>query len=418
MRGKSLALGCAILLAAVATCTAGLFGGLMLADYLDPRAVEDARQALGLPVAPRAQASPTALPATAAGGAPPLLAPASLPELYEATSPGVVNITAFGEQSTLLGGTYRTAGQGSGFIYDREGHIVTNNHVVSQATELLVRFWDGTNSEARVVGADADSDLAVIKVNSLPDDARVLELGDSSSVRPGQSVVAIGNPFGYQGTMTYGIVSAVGRTIESGVQAPGGRSFSIPEVIQTDAPINPGNSGGPLLDLSGRVIGVNAQIRTAGSTAVNSGVGFAIPASIVRRVVPVLMEHGVYRWPWIGVELASLPQRPDIVEANRLSMERGAYVSGVVRGGPAEGQLRGTQRYLQESDGDRVPLDGDVIVSIDGREISSSDDIIAYVSMHKQVGDEVVLGVLRDGRAIEVIVRLAERPANRRFVGG
>jgi S1-C subfamily serine protease len=219
----------------------------------------------------------------------------SFTALYDQINPGVVSIQVYIEQGGMSG-----SGAGSGFILDNEGHIVTNNHVVADAKQVTVLYYDGTEAEAEIVGTDDDSDLAVIQVHSLPENVHPLPLGDSDLVDVGEWVVAIGNPFGLGSSMTLGIVSAVGRTIPSGATP-----FAIPQAIQTDAAINPGNSGGPLLDLKGEVIGVNAQIASGGAQA-NAGVGFAIPSNVVRIVAPVLMEAGAYEWPWLGVEGGSI----------------------------------------------------------------------------------------------------------------
>jgi S1-C subfamily serine protease len=216
-------------------------------------------------------------------------------------------------------------GTGSGFIFDQEGHIVTNNHVVENANLVVVIFQDGSESIAEVVGTDPYSDLAVVKVDEMPESALPLPLGDSSTVLTGDWVVAIGNPFGFNSSMSIGIISAIGRTI------PTGTSFSIPEVIQTDAAINPGNSGGPLLNLQGQVIGVNAQIASNGVMA-NAGVGFSIPANTVRRVVPTLIETGSFQWSWLGIEGTSV--NLFIAKANNTTVEGGAYIVHVIPGGP------------------------------------------------------------------------------------
>src|SRR5690606_9896833 len=208
-----------------------------------------------------------------------------LPDLYDQLNPGVVSIQTFVEGS--FGGQGQGLGAGSGFILDEAGHIVTNNHVVAGAAQITVKYFNDLEVEATVVGTDQDSDLAVLRVEQLPADVHPLPLADSDSVRTGEWVIAMGNPFGFESSMTIGIVSAVGRSIPSGVTP-----FSIPEAIQTDAAINPGNSGGPLLNLNGEVIGVNAQIRTDPGVRANSGVGFAIPSNVVRLVAPVLIEEG------------------------------------------------------------------------------------------------------------------------------
>lgn len=325
-----------------------------------------------------------------------------LEELYQELEPGVVAIQVFVEQAGRLGG-----GSGSGFLIDEEGHVVTNEHVVAGATEVTVIFFDGFASHAEVLGVDADSDLAVLQVENVPDNARPLPLGDSDEVVPGEWVVAIGNPFGLQNTITFGIVSAVGRTIPARVGA-----FSIPQAIQTDAAINPGNSGGPLINLDGQVIGVNAQIQTGGGAPANAGVGFAIPVNTVRMVVPVLQRGEDYPWPWLGVSGA--PVTLLLAEANDLDTQRGAYIASVEPGGPAaEAGLRGTTQQV-EIDGIPVPVGGDVIIEADGERILDFADLLEAVAFSLP-GDELDLTVLRDGRQIEITVELEERPGRQSF---
>ncbi|OGO30687.1 MAG: hypothetical protein A2Z16_15380, partial [Chloroflexi bacterium RBG_16_54_18] len=237
---------------------------------------------------------------------------AVLVELYQRTNPSVVRVTTFVNE----GGLVDASGVGSGFVYDSNGHIVTNAHVIQGSSQVEVTFSDGTIKSAEIIGEDPHSDLAVIHVEGLPADSLPLPLADIDLVAVGQTVVAIGNPFGLGGTLTRGIVSALGRSI------PALTSFSIPQSIQTDAPINPGNSGGPLLNLKGEVIGVNAQIETPDGQRVNSGVGFAIPASIVKRVIPELIANGKFDWPWIGVSGGTV--FPALIKAMNLPVEKGA----------------------------------------------------------------------------------------------
>lgn len=319
----------------------------------------------------------------------------TLIKLYRQVNPGVVSIRVLkrGPMDQAAGGA------GSGFIYDAQGHVVTNAHVVRDADLIDVVLHNETIVAAEVIGLDDDSDLAVLKVD-LPTDQRTpLPLGDSDAVVPGQRVIAIGNPFGQQSSMTTGIVSAVGRII------PSLTPFSIPQAIQTDAAINPGNSGGPLLNLKGEVIGVNAQIES--TVRANSGVGFAIPVNIVKRVVPALIEAGEFTWPWLGVGGVSLT--PRIAKANELSVQRGAYIVDVPSEGPAASA--GLQGASSETEVDGLPIKvgGDVVVAADGEPIRSMDDLILFISQH-QPGDQVALTVVRDGEQIEVSVTLATRP--------
>jgi 2-alkenal reductase len=315
-----------------------------------------------------------------------------LSALYDRLNPAVVNI----QVQTAQGGS-----TGSGFIIDDQGNIVTNNHVVDGAQTVIVVFFDGHEELADVIGTDDDSDLAVIRVDNLPANVRAVPLGDSDTVMVGEWVMALGSPFGLGSSFTLGIVSARGRTIPSGVTP-----FSIPEAIQTDAAINPGNSGGPLLNLRGEVIGVNAQIASSGVRA-NAGVGFAIPANIVAKVVPALIEDGEYVWPWLGISGGSVNLY--IQQANRLDRQAGAYISQVSSGGPAErAGLRGSTgtRNLQ---GQNVPVGGDVVVAIDGQGVENFGDLLRLVAA-REPGDVVELTVLRDGRERAVEVTLDPRP--------
>lgn len=325
-----------------------------------------------------------------------------LPILYDRVSPGVVSILV----SNDMGGN-----TGSGFVFDQEGHIVTNFHVVDGATAIEIDFPFGLKTRGEVIGVDSDSDLAVIKVD-VPSEVLVpLPMGDSDQMRVGQTVVAIGNPFRLSGTMTIGIISAKGRTLESLRQADGGNFFTAGDIIQTDAAINPGNSGGPLLNLRGEVIGVNRAIRTVGATAmgdpVNSGIGFAISGNIVRRVVPVLIAEGEYDYPFLGItsrEMLTL----DMIEELGLPLHYGAYVIGVTPGGPADraGVIAGNQPTSFPG----LLGGGDLIVAIDGHPVMSFGEMLSYLINHKSPGDQVVLTILRSGEEKEVTITLGLRP--------
>jgi S1-C subfamily serine protease len=320
----------------------------------------------------------------------------SLSSLYETVSPGVVNINVFINRSGLTG-----AASGSGFVLDDLGHIVTNHHVVDGATSVSVVFFNGDEAMADIIGTDPDSDLAVIQVDEIPEGVHPLDLGDSDEVMVGDWVVAIGNPFGNQSSMSLGIVSALGRTIDSieGV-------YGIPQAIQTDAAINPGNSGGPLLTLGGEVIGVNAQIATNGVRA-NAGVGFAIPANIVSKVVPTLINEGEIVWPYLGVIGSDVNLQ--LMQANQLESQRGAYIDDIVNGGPAD--LAGVHGSTDtvEVDGVAVPVGGDIVLAVNGEPISSFDDLLFRVVM-SEPGQTVELSLLRGGEKIEISVELAPRP--------
>jgi S1-C subfamily serine protease len=322
-----------------------------------------------------------------------------LVDMYSRLNPSVVNITVYLNQEGVLD----SFAQGSGFVYDDLGHIITNAHVVHGTDGVEVTFSDGLIREATVVGEDLHSDLAVIKVE-LPEGITSIPLGVMDDLAVGQTVVAIGNPFGLEGTLTRGIVSALGRTI------PALTIFSIPQAIQTDAAINPGNSGGPLLNLNGEVIGVNAQIETSGTSDSNIGVGFAIPVSIIRRVVPPLIETGHYDWPWLGV--SGYTVNPPLVEAMNLPVEQGAYVSSLTEGGPAQAAgLQATTEAITQ-DGRQVEVGGDVITAIDGQPVKTFDDMLVYLTLQTTPGQEVTLTILRDGQYQDVTVQLGTRPTD------
>lgn len=329
---------------------------------------------------------------------PVLVEDSALVDLYEKVNPSVVNITILSEEAGLL----LPSSQGSGFVYDADGHIVTNAHVVHGSEQVDVTFADGTVRSGEVIGEDLNSDLAVVRIEEFPVGIKPLPLGNMEALAVGQTVVAIGNPFGLQGTLTRGIISALGRTI------PALTPFSIPEAIQTDAAINPGNSGGPLLNLNGEVIGVNAQIETDGTSRSNLGVGFAIPVSIVQRVVPDLIEEGEHAWAWLGVRGGSL--FPALVEGMNLPFERGAYIAEVVQAGPADNAgLRGADK-TETVNGREVDIGGDVITAIDGQPVTSFDDLLIYIALNTEPGQDVTLTVYRDGKYLDLTVEMEARP--------
>ncbi len=319
-----------------------------------------------------------------------------LVDLYSQLNPSVVNINVYLTQN----GELAAYAQASGFVYDDQGHIITNAHVVHGSDAVEVTFSDGLIREATIVGEDLNSDLAVIQV-ALPAGTSAIPLGTMDELAVGQTVVAIGNPFGYEGTLTRGIISALGRTI------PALTVFSIPQAIQTDAAINPGNSGGPLLNLNGEVIGVNAQIETSGTSDSNLGVGFAIPVSIIQRVVPALIDTGQYDWPWLGVSGYTI--YPALVRAMNLPVEQGAYVSTLTEGGPAQAAgLIGTSETVTQ-DGRTVEIGGDVITAIDGQPVKTFDDMLVYLSLQTSPGQEVTLTILRNGEYQDVKLELGTR---------
>lgn len=304
-----------------------------------------------------------------------------------------------------------TYGQGSGFVYDTDGHIVTNFHVAGNADRIDVIFSDGSSVDAQLVGGDADSDLAVIKIDpsDVDFDLIPLALGDSDALQVGQMVVAIGNPFGLQGTMTTGIVSALGRNLPSQATTADGGRFNIPNVIQTDAAINPGNSGGPLLNLAGEVIGVNTAIES--DSRQNSGVGFAVPSNILARVIPMLVDNGSYQHAWLGISGSSLT--PGFREAMGLdSHQMGVLIATVAANGPADkAGLNGSSREVELEDG-TVEVGGDILVSVNGRTINVFDDLLSFITNDASVGETVTFGVLRGGEVVDVEVTLGSRPTN------
>ena len=341
--------------------------------------------------------------------------PQILHAVYEKANPSVVKIVSLGvvpaatESEDLL-----PQGQGSGFVWDSAGHIVTNAHVVEGTDTVQVIFADDRLATGTVLGADAFSDLAVIKIDPTGLDLTPVELGNIDELQVGDRAIAIGAPFDFAGSMTVGTVSGLGRSIRS-LDA----RYTIPEVIQTDAPINPGNSGGPLLDSLGRVIGVNAQIRSEGGVRANSGVGFAIPIYIAQRVIPALIEQGEYTHPFLGVSGQTFS--PEWAEALGFPVDaRGAYVTETVAGGPAAGAgLRGSDRDtdvtigVNAMTGEPIYLrsGGDLIIRINDQPVEKFDDLLAYLFRNATAGDKVQLTVLRADGAQELIsVKLGARP--------
>jgi 2-alkenal reductase len=312
--------------------------------------------------------------------------------LYERANPAVVSLSVASDSNGF--------GQGSGFLYDTEGHIITNQHVVAGATTIEVDFASGLKVRGTVVGVDIDSDLAVVKVNRLPEGVQPLPLADSDTVKVGQRAIAIGNPFGRAGTMTVGVISGLGRLLSPDISS--GRQFSAPDTIQTDAPINPGNSGGPLLNLAGEVIGVNRAIST--ESGVNSGVGYAIASNTVRQIVPYLIRDGRFVYPFLGISARSeLPL--SLIEELNLPQTTGAYVVEVTAGGPSErAGLRG------DSGSRTLAGDGDLIIAIDGRPVKDFEDLMSYLINRTRPGQEVTLTVIRQGQQRDIRVVLGERP--------
>jgi len=320
----------------------------------------------------------------------------TLIELFEKSEEGVVKIQV--ERIETLGDT---GSVGSGFVYDNLGHIITNAHVVDGANKTTVTFLDGSQYGAEIIGEDKFTDLAVIKVSEKPRLLHPLQIGDSSLLQVGEQVAAIGNPFGLSGSMTSGIVSQIGRLLPT--QDTG---FSIPDVIQTDAAINPGNSGGPLLNMKGQVIGINTAIQSITGEFV--GIGFAVPSNTVSKIVPVLIEDGKYHHPWIGITGQDID--PDLAQALGLEQTKGFMIIAVVDGSPADkAGLKGRTITL-ETGGKEYPAGGDIIISVDDKEVRKISDILIHLQREKSVGDTMVLGVLRDGEFMHISLELVERP--------
>lgn len=334
----------------------------------------------------------------------------SLPDLFTKVQKSVVQVTER-DNSNELGSRL-----GSGFVYDKDGHVITNYHVVTPGTnnnnELQVTFLDGNVYPADLVGVDQFADLAVIKVKNISSDKLApLSLANSSSLRIGESVVAIGNPFGLSGSMTQGIVSGLGRLLPSNENqdnfAGAGSSFSIPNIIQTDAAINPGNSGGPLIDTQGRVVGINTAIFS--NTGVYSGVGFAIPSNTISKVATSLIQNGSYHHPYIGIIGLSLT--PDLSKQIGLNQTKGFLITSITKGSPADKSGLRAGSTTTTYNGRDVEVGGDIILKIDNREVSKIDDILAYLESQKHVGDKVHFTILRDNTIKELDLTLGDRPS-------
>jgi S1-C subfamily serine protease len=319
----------------------------------------------------------------------------SLIEIFENSEPGVVRVNV---QRTQEGAT--PTGVGSGFVFDKKGHVITNAHVVEGATKVVVTFLDGRSYNAEIIGVDNFTDIAVIKVNADLSLLHPLSLGDSSNLQVGEPIAAIGNPFGLSGSMTSGIVSQLGRLLPSGV------GYSIPDVIQTDAAINPGNSGGPLLNIRGEIVGINTAIQSA--TGEFTGVGFAVPSQTVAKIVPKLIQNGEYKHPWIGISGRDID--PDLAKVLDLTDAVGFLVVTVVPDSPASrAGLHGSEN-IEEVDGIQYTIGGDIILSVDGVEVRKISDILIHLQRAKTVGDELILEILRDGRTSNFTIVLGERP--------
>jgi S1-C subfamily serine protease len=328
----------------------------------------------------------------------------TLVEIFEKSESGVVRINVKRPTTDPRG----PGGIGSGFVYDKEGHVITNDHVVQNSEKLVVTFLDGRSFNAKIVGQDLFTDLAVIKVNASSDALFPLALGDSSKLKVGEQIAAIGNPFGLSGSMTAGIVSQHGRLLPSQ-----DRGFQIPDIIQTDAAINPGNSGGPLLNMYGQVVGINTAIQSESGEF--AGVGFAIPSRTVQKIVPVLIESGKYHHPWVGISGRDID--PDLAQVLGLKDARGFMVINVMDDSPAEkAGIRGMTQ-TREIDGTSYQIGGDIILAVDGKVVRKIDDILIHLQREKTIGDQMVLQILRDGKATDIVITLDERPgANNQMI--
>jgi S1-C subfamily serine protease len=364
---------------------------------------------------PPATVSPTE-PPVVSPAEPPVVSPGEPPasvisleaeiiEVYDYIGRSVVNITNRSYGYDFFFRPIPQEGTGSGFVYDTEGHIVTNYHVIEGADELFVTLADETTVPATVAGADPSNDLAVLRIETPAEPLRPVPLGESDTLQVGQFVIAIGNPFGLERTLTVGVVSALGRVIES----PDDRFIG--EIIQTDAAINPGNSGGPLLDLSGRLIGVNTAIFSPSQAS--AGIGFAVPVSTVRRVVPELIARGYFPHPWLGASMWTLtPERAQILREAGMNVpaDEGLLMVEITPGGPADrAGLRGGQQQVRL--GRYILLvGGDILTAIDGEPIGSDRDLVLYLDTHTRVGQTIQVSIWRDGEQRAVPLTLDERP--------
>ena len=323
--------------------------------------------------------------------------------IYDTVNPSVVNIQVLG---TYNYGFYvgAVSSQGSGFVWDPQGHIVTNNHVVENAYNITVTFSDGSTTTAEVVGTDVQSDLAVIKVDPQGLTLHPVTLGNSHAVKVGDLVIAIGNPYGLAGSMTQGIVSALSRSLTVDSSNPFSSStYTIPDIIQTDAAVNPGNSGGVLVNTSGEVIGVTSAIQS--TTNANAGIAFAIPSHIVERIVPVLIKDGRYKHPSLGLSGITLTANY-ATEMGLDANTHGVLITDITPGGAADlaGLKETTQQYTRYNRG--VIIFGDVITEIDGNPVRTYEDLISYIFNKTEVGQKVELTILRDGKEMTVTVTL------------
>ena len=317
----------------------------------------------------------------------------SLAEIFGMSEESVVQVNVLRGDSE--------GGVGSGFVYSEQGHIITNQHVVKNEDRVTVTFLDGESYIADVIGRDADLDIAVIKVESFNlTKMKPMLIGDSSTLNVGEKIIAIGNPFGLSGSMTSGIISQIGRLL------PQDTGYSIPDVIQTDAAINPGNSGGPLINMKGEVVGINTAIQS--TTGEFTGVGFAVPSNTLKKVVPVLIGEGEFHHPWMGISGTDVD--PELAKFRGLESSKGFVVVSVIDGSPAEkAGMKGVSQ-TSEIDGREFPVNGDIIIEIDGKTVRKISDILIHLQREKHVGDEMIITVLRTGITIDLTMVLEERP--------
>ena len=321
----------------------------------------------------------------------------SLMEIFEKTEASVVQVNVRSADGRIMPGS-----MGSGFVYSDDGYIITNNHVIDNAEKVTITFLDGESYIAQIIGTDSDLDLAVLKVQPGSTYLQPIPIGDSSQLKVGQEIAAIGNPFGLSGSMTSGIISQMGRLL------PQDSGYSIPDVIQTDAAINPGNSGGPLLNMKGEVVGINTAIQSA--TGEFTGVGFAVPSNTVKEVIPVLIEDGIFYHPWMGISGSDVD--PELAKVRELNSSKGFLIATVIEGSPAEDAGLQGITITKEIDGREYPMDGDIILKIDDVVVRKISDILVYLQREKSIGDEMIMTVNRDGMLIEKVLVLGERPLN------
>jgi putative serine protease PepD len=323
-------------------------------------------------------------------------------EIYRKSAPGVVNITSTVMEWNFYQGLVPRAGAGSGAIIDTRGYILTNNHVIKDAQRLEVTLSDGSKWNGQLVGTDPYNDLAIVRIEAPPERLHALPLGSSKDLQVGQKVIAIGNPFGLQQTLTTGIISSLGRSI----RPQGGPLME--DLIQTDAAINPGNSGGPLLDSDGKIIGINTAIFSP--TGGSIGIGFAIPVDTAKRIIPEIIQKGYVSYPWLGVKM--FPLLPGLAQELKLKVERGVMIVEVVRDGPAEkAGLRGGNRMISVGNAS-FPVGGDVVVAFEGKAVNTPEELVRPLLKHRP-GDRITLRILREGQFMELPVTLGERPRQR-----